>query len=92
MRRGSYQPPTLMRCPLRAVREDLRGRRAARAEYRELKAALASYRSPSEIDDLLLMADDEGADSAVVRDILSGNLRRYHATHAGTMAGMRFSA
>ena len=77
---------------IRSVRDDLRGRRAARAEYRELKAALASYRSPSEIDDLLIMADDEGADSAVVRDILSGNLRRYHATHAGTLAGMRYSA
>lgn len=77
---------------LRSVRADLRERRASRAEYRALKAALASYRSPAEIDDLLVMADDEDAESAVVRDILSGNLRRYHATQGGTMAGMRYSA
>lgn len=77
---------------LRSVRDDMRGRRAARAEYRALKAALASYRSPAEIDDLLVMADEEDAESAAVRDILSGNLRRYHATHGATVGGMRYSA
>lgn len=77
---------------LRSVRDDLRDRRAARAEYRALKAALASYRSPAEIDDLLVMADDEDAESAVVRGILSGNLSRYHATHGGTVGGLRYSA
>jgi hypothetical protein len=77
---------------IRSVRDDLRDRRAARAEYRALKEALASYRSPAEIDDLLVMADDEDADSAVVRDILSRNLRHYHVSHAGSVAGMRFSA
>ena len=77
---------------IRSVRDDLRDRRAARAEYRALKAALSSYRSPAEIDDLLVMADDEDAESAVVRDILSSNLRRYHVAHGGTVSGMRFSA
>lgn len=77
---------------IRSVRDDLRERRVARAEYRALKAALASYRSPAEIDDLLIMADDENAESAVVRDILSGNLRRYHATHGAAVGAMRYSA
>ena len=77
---------------IRSVRDDLRERRAARTEYRALKAALASYRSPAEIDDLLVLADDENAESAVVRDILSGNLRRYHVTHGGGVGGMRYSA
>ncbi|KAB7746226.1 hypothetical protein GA707_01500 [Nostocoides sp. F2B08] len=77
---------------IRSVRDDLRERRAARAEYRALKAALASYRSPAEIDDLLVMADDENAESALVRDILSGNLRQYHATHGAGLGAMRYSA
>ena len=77
---------------LRSMRDELRERRAARAEYRALKSALASYRSPSEIDDLLAMADGTDPDSAVVRDILIGNLRRHHVNHPAAFAGMRYTA
>jgi hypothetical protein len=77
---------------IQSVRDDLRERRAARAEYRALKASLASYRSPAEIDDLLLVADGDGADSAVVRGILSDNLRRHHASQPSSVAGFRYSA
>lgn len=84
----TMNPTTL----LRSVRDEVRERRSARAEYRALKAALAGYNSPSDIDDLLHAADGEGPDATAVREILSGNLRRYHLTHSGTVPGLRLGA
>lgn len=77
---------------IQAVRDDLRERRAARAEYRALKTALAGYTSPAEVDELLLIAEAESQDTALVREILAHNLNRYERTHAGRVAGMRYSA
>lgn len=77
---------------IQSVRDDLRERRAARAEYRALKAALATYNSPAEVDDLLLVAEAEGQDASAVRDILATNLGRYERSHAGSVSGMRYSA
>lgn len=77
---------------IRSIRDDLRERRTAREEYRSLKAALATYNRPADIDDLLLMAEGEGPDAVAVRDILSGNLRRYHLAQTGSMPGMRLGA
>ena len=90
---GTMDDMTSKPCTLiLSMRDDLRERRAARADYRSLKAALATYNSPAEIDDLLLMTEGEGPDAAAVRDILSGNLRRYHLSHTGSMPGMRLGA
>ncbi len=77
---------------IQSVRDDLRERRAARAEYRALKSALASYNSPAEINDLLLVAEAEGADTDTVRDILADNMQRYHISHHGEVQGLRYSA
>lgn len=85
------KPTTL----IQSMRDDLRERRAVRAEYRALKSALATYNSPAEIDDLLLMAEGEGDDAAVLRTILSTNMHRYHVAHSGGkpgLPGMRLSA
>lgn len=82
------RPTTL----IQSMRDELRDRRQARIEYQALKNALASYNSPAEIDDLLLVAENEGPDAAAMRDILSANMSRYHLSHTGSMPGMRLGA
>ena len=74
------------------VRDDLRERRAARAEYRALKSALASCSSPAEIDDVLLIAEAQGADTENVRDILAGNRQRHDVLQHGGLWGLSYSA
>ena len=60
---------------LREMQDQFRARRAARANRRDLERQLASYRTPREINDLLLLIgrqDSPGAEE--VREILEGNL------------------
>ena len=60
-----------------SVRDELRERRQARAEYRSLERDLASYNTRAEVDDLLgSIHDDEGPDAERVRQILVRNLHR----------------
>lgn len=77
---------------IQSMRDELRDRRLARAEYRALKSALASFDTPAEIDDLLLTAEAHGEDTEVVREILADNRRRYHITHNGDVSAMGHSA
>lgn len=71
--------PTTTRTVLDAVRDDLRERRDARASYRHLKRELASYRTPSDIEDVLAAMDrqDDTPDAELIRGILTGNLSAY---------------
>ena len=58
------------------LREQVRERRQERAEHLALERELASYRTPSEVDELLsLMADQDGRDAERIRNILLDNLR-----------------
>ena len=67
------------RTRLAGLREELRARRQAGVDYRNLERALASYRTPSEINDLLAAVDRRGDDSPQaeqIRGILATNLAR----------------
>ena len=62
------------------LRDELRARQQARAAYRNLERDLASYRTPSEVNDLLAAIDRQGDDSPQaeqVRAILARNLTDY---------------
>ncbi len=59
-----------------AIRSQVRERREERAEHRALQRELASYRTPSEIDELLsVLGHHEGPEAQEVRDILLQNQR-----------------
>ena len=59
-----------------AIRSQVRERRQERAEHRALERELASYRTPSEIDELLVVLEPhEGPEVQEVRDILLQNQR-----------------
>ena len=61
------------------VRDELRERRQARAEYRALERSLASYNTRTQVDDLLgSMRGAEGAEAERVRTILTRNLQYPH--------------
>jgi hypothetical protein len=67
---------TSLRERMTTIRDQVRERRQERAEHLTLQRELASYRSPSEVDELLaLMADQEGGDAERIRDILLDNRR-----------------
>ena len=67
---------TALRDRLTLVRTDIRERRQERAEHRALERELASYRTPSEIDELLVvLGQHEGPEAQEVRDILLQNQR-----------------
>jgi hypothetical protein len=58
------------------IRTQVRERRQERAEHRALERELASYRTPSEIDELLVvLGHHEGPEAQEVRNILLQNLR-----------------
>jgi hypothetical protein len=60
-----------------AVRDDLRDARQARAAHRALERELATYKTPSEVNDLLgSLRGQEGAEVEVIRHILSRNLQQ----------------
>jgi hypothetical protein len=62
---------------LAAVRDELRGRRQARAAYRALERDLASYNTRSDVDDLLAAVDnDQSPEAARIRAILARNMAR----------------
>lgn len=77
---------------IQSVRDELRERRAARAEYRAMKAALAAYTSPAEINDLLAAAEAQDQDTETVRNILASNMQHYYTTTHGVVPGLRYSA
>jgi hypothetical protein len=59
-----------------AARDELRGRRQARADRKQLERELATYRTQAELDDLHALLDsNDDADSALVREILAMQLR-----------------
>ena len=61
---------------LTTIRDQVRERRQERAEHRALERELASYRTPSEIDELLVvLGQHEGPEAQEVRDILLQNQR-----------------
>ncbi len=70
------------------VKDELRERRERRAAYRTLRADLAHYRTPAEIEDLLVAVDTQDAqgggiaEATVIRAILQENLHEYYATQA----------
>ena len=65
------------------VKDELRERREARAAHTALRAELATYRTPSDIDDLLASVDaQETPEAEMIRGILMDNLRTYHQRRA----------
>jgi hypothetical protein len=62
---------------LSAVRDDLREARQARAAHRVLERELSSFKTPTEVNDLLgSLSGQEGADIEVIRHILTRNLQQ----------------
>jgi hypothetical protein len=61
---------------LSGVRVELRDLRQARSHRRALERDLASYRSRSEVDDILAMISDQSdPDADLIREILNRNLQ-----------------
>ncbi len=73
--------PTLaQRAPqaVQTLRDELRARRAARAEQRRTRRELATYTTPGQIEDMLAMLDRSDAPQAEeMRTILQSNLRQH---------------
>ncbi|MBM6400743.1 hypothetical protein [Phycicoccus sonneratiae] len=69
------------------VKDELRERRERRAAVRTLREDLSHYRTPAEIEDLLVAVDAQeasgegAAEAPVIRAILHENLQRYHGQH-----------
>ncbi|MBM6405193.1 hypothetical protein JQN72_13175 [Phycicoccus sp. CSK15P-2] len=69
--------------------DGLQERRERRRAIRSLRRELATYRSPSEIEDLLAMVDAQEArgvdvaEAATIRGILHANLQSYWETRTG---------
>ena len=67
---------TTIRQRLTTLRDQVREFRQERAEHRALQRELASYRTPSEIDELLaVLGEQEGPEAQQVRTILLQNSR-----------------
>lgn len=65
------------------VKDELRERREAREARTRLRTDLEHYRTPADIDDLLMSVDeDDSPEAELIRSILMENLRRYHARRA----------
>ena len=70
------------------VKDELRERRERRAAYRSLRADLAHYRTPAEIEDLLVAVDTQDeqgagvAEAPVIRAILQENLQEFYASQS----------
>ncbi len=63
---------------LAVLRDELRERRQARAEFRALERELAHYTSPNDVDDLLASLRNEDSDEAEqIRGIVSRNVRAH---------------
>ncbi|KRE61198.1 hypothetical protein [Nostocoides sp. Soil756] len=66
------------------VKDDLRERREQRAAARRLREDLSTYRTPTEIEDLLAMVDAQDAagngvaEAPLIRGILNDNLQAYY--------------
>jgi predicted secreted Zn-dependent protease len=57
------------------VRDELRDLRQARSHRRALERELSSYRSRTEVDDILAMISDQSdPDADLIREILNRNL------------------
>ena len=62
---------------LSSVRDDLRERRQARAEYRALERDLASYTTHAQVEDLLAaIRGEDSFEAETIRAILGRNLLR----------------
>lgn len=69
------------------VLDEARHQRAARAKQRQLRAELSTYRTSTDISDLLAAVDGSGSherDVAQIRTILAHNLADYHRTHVAS--------
>ena len=67
---------------LTSVRDDLRERRQARAEYRALERDLASYTTHAQVDDLLAaIRDEDSLEAETIRAILGRNLLRNDSSY-----------
>jgi hypothetical protein len=77
---NTTQPNTTVSRPrqlLTTVRDDLRGRRQARATKRQLQRELATYSTRAEVDDLMaLLHHQESAQAEQIRGILNRNLQQ----------------
>ena len=77
---NTTQPNTTVSRPrqlLTTVRDDLRGRRQARATKRQLQRELATYSTRAEADDLMaLLHHQESAQAEQIRGILNRNLQQ----------------
>jgi hypothetical protein len=67
---------TPIRARITIIRDELRERREARAQYRALRQELAGFRTPREVDELLAaLEQQDGPEAEQIRDILLQNLR-----------------
>lgn len=70
------------------VKDELRERRERRAAIRTLREDLSHYRTPAEIEDLLVAVDaqeatgEAAAEAPVIRAILHDNLQQYYGLHS----------
>jgi hypothetical protein len=69
------------------IRDELRERREAHATYQALRQELGTYRSASDVDDLLgVIANQEGPQAQQIRDILLDNRRMATDLHMRRVA------
>ena len=62
---------------LSGLRDELRERRQARADYRALERELAHYTTPNDVDDLLASIRHEDSEEAEqIRGIVARNVRQ----------------
>ena len=67
---------TTLRERITTIQTEARERRQQRAEHRALERELAGYRTPNEIDELLIViGHHDGPEAQEVRDILLQNQR-----------------
>lgn len=70
------------------VKDELRERRERRAAVRTLREDLSHYRTPAEIEDLLMAVDAQeatgegAAEAPVIRAILLENLQHYYGQYS----------
>ncbi|QKE84010.1 hypothetical protein [Arthrobacter sp. NEB 688] len=70
------------------VKDELRERREQRAAVRRLREDLSHYRTPHEIEDLLVAVDTQEAqgiataEAPLIRSILQENLQAYYGTQS----------
>ncbi|MEZ5094206.1 hypothetical protein [Nocardioides sp.] len=66
-----------------SVRDQVRTRRAARAEHQRLRAELAAYDTPSAIEDLMAAVSASGEAHPEIEAILAENRMAYHRRQGG---------